>query len=106
MPLVDDLEEAYPERTFDECMGDHLHGWAFIQTKHGSLGWVPQTACVGDLVCIADGSPLPIILRKAGSELQLKARDWILEDVYELIGTAYIHDEMDRVYESEDIFLV
>jgi len=100
--------EICPENNFDECMSESLHGWAFIKTRSGSLGWVPQTARVGDLVCLADGSPLPLILREAGPDLKMVVQDYTQDDRFELVGSAYIHGQMDTTqdYVSEDVYLV
>jgi len=85
-----DSERSWPETSFSDCLGDHLHGWIFCRTTHGRLGWVPSPSEVGDKILLASGSSLPLIVRQSSES----PSQGILK--FEFIGTCYIHGLMDR----------
>ena len=58
------------------CIGRRL---AFGKTQ--GLGLMPQTSCEGDIVCILQGSKVPVVLRPVGSR-------------YRLVGQCYWHGWM------------
>jgi hypothetical protein len=50
-------------------------------------GLIPQSAKVGDLVCVLFGCSVPVVLRKRPSKGT--------NNCYELVGEAYVHGFMD-----------
>lgn len=54
----------------------------FCRTRHGKIGWIPDTCKEGDVLAIIFGSPVSILLRPKG-------------DSYFMIGQCYIHDVMN-----------
>jgi hypothetical protein len=97
------VKDSYREVRFEECIGEHLHGWAFCKMRNGSYGWVPQTAQVGDLVCVAIGSSLPLLLRRSYREVNpgvLDSIQWAFKPRFEFIGTAYVQGYMDGLHWS------
>jgi hypothetical protein len=58
-------QSAYTEKNFEDCLCDRLHGWAFRQLLSGRLAWVSRLAEEGDIVFLAKGTPLPLIIRAA-----------------------------------------
>ena len=55
---------------------------SFCMTKDGHMGWVPQSAIVGDLVSVLCGSTVPVLVRPKG-------------DAFQVIGQCYIEGIMD-----------
>lgn len=61
-------------------------------TAKGYIGLIPGSAKQGDLICILHGSKSPFVLRKIKS--QKLDEGWDKEDLFSLIGEAYIHGVM------------
>jgi hypothetical protein len=57
----------------------------FARTKYGRIGWAPQVAEEGDLICVFDGMEFPYVVRPIRG----------IEGVYALVGECYISDLMD-----------
>ncbi|ERF76469.1 hypothetical protein EPUS_06131 [Endocarpon pusillum Z07020] len=55
----------------------------FCSTDNGRLGWTPDPAQEGDLICIFYGAKVPHVLRPCG------------DGRYRLLGGAYLHGMMD-----------
>ncbi len=49
---------------------------------------------MGDIVCIASGSSLPLIIRPANKEMREEAKNWMRTGLFELVGTGYIQGSM------------
>lgn len=58
----------------------------FSRTLHGSIGWSPRVAEVGDLICVFDGMELPYAVRPKEDT----------EGVYSLVGECFIAGLMDE----------
>ena len=52
-------------------------------SSKGRIGWVPKKGKEGDVIAVAIGSEIPIVLRPRG------------EEEYEVVGACYIHGIMD-----------
>ena len=69
----------------------------FTSGEDGLIGLCPDTARVGDIVCILLGGEVPYVLRTFGGE-PLKEADGkvtIVSRHFELVGEAYVHGIMD-----------
>ncbi|KAF2399295.1 HET-domain-containing protein [Trichodelitschia bisporula] len=57
-------------------------GRKFFASKDGLMGWVPATACEGDVLCYFQECQLPFVLRRIEGKK------------YRLVGDAYLHGYM------------
>ena len=69
----------------------------FTSGEHGLIGLCPDTARVGDVVCILLGGEVPYVLRTFGGEpvKQADVNLIIKSRHFELVGEAYVHGIMD-----------
>ena len=67
---------------FEAAMDRWAAGRRFCASEAGYIGWVPQTADVGDMLCVILGAEVPFVLRKRPS------------GQYQLIGECYVHGFM------------
>lgn len=87
---AEDLSRAkwYTEISEDsDIPEEHLElaGWRFGKTVAGMYCMLPPQSKVGDIICVPTGGQVPLILR-------LRSGD---DELYELIGEAYVHGIMD-----------
>ena len=77
----------------------------FTSGKHGLIGLCPDTARVGDVVCILLGGEVPYVLRTFGGKIAKNADDdlIVVGRHFELVGEAYVHGIMDGELESKII---
>lgn len=67
------------------CVGRRL---AVLESEIPCL--VPGNTCIGDVLCILTGAPLPLVLRPQGES-------------FRIVGCCYIHDMMDgQLFENEN----
>ncbi|KAI9147150.1 HET-domain-containing protein [Paramyrothecium foliicola] len=76
---------------FDNAHSAAVSGRCFAVTTKGSIGFVPTTANVGDIVAVLAGGDVPYILRLS----QGQGADDAVYDCYKVVGDAYIHGIMD-----------
>jgi hypothetical protein len=62
----------------------YCHDLRFAVLESGKLGLVPLVARAGDWCCVLPGVPVPMILRKEGSD----------QKTYRFIGESYVHGVM------------
>jgi hypothetical protein len=81
---------------FEEPMNLFTEGRRFCTTVNGYMGWVPQQARQGDVLCIFKGVEVPFLIRRA----LFKSRDlpFLLRpgaEYFQIIGECYIHGVME-----------
>ena len=104
-------KEGYPQPPPLEALyeiGSHtmdmIQGRKFFTSgEHGLIGLCPDTARVGDVVCILLGGEVPYVLRPFGGEPVKKAEGNLIiaSQHFELVGEAYVHGVMDGGFESK-----
>jgi Heterokaryon incompatibility protein (HET) len=62
-----------------------LAGWRFGKTVAGMYCMLPPQSKVGDVLCVPWGGQVPLLLRPQSGD----------DELYELIGEAYVHGVMD-----------
>lgn len=90
------MEEITGMMLFEEPMDLFAEGRRFCTTFNGRMGWVPQRAQIGDLVCIFQGCSVPFVIRKAffkNARLPFLVGPAI--PYYEVVGECYIHGYME-----------
>jgi hypothetical protein len=72
-------------------------GTKFFATKRGLLGNGPRSLRLGDKICIAKGSRVPLIFRLLDGSAGMASRLSIdqLSDCYSFVGPCYVHEIMD-----------
>ncbi|KAK4149631.1 hypothetical protein C8A00DRAFT_18709 [Chaetomidium leptoderma] len=65
-------------------------GRRFCVTEQGRMAIVPRECLKGDILCVVKGGRVPLVLR--GPRKLAEDRP----EVYELVGSCYIHGLMDR----------
>ncbi|PQE29374.1 heterokaryon incompatibility protein [Rutstroemia sp. NJR-2017a WRK4] len=99
-------------RTFLRGVATAQTGRRMFMTIEGRLGFGPRTAEVGDLLCVLNWSRVPHVLRrKFNRGRNTEGKTFVAgegeEDVYEVVGQAYVHGMMNgeisclRTEESE-----
>lgn len=87
-------QEILDIMAFEEPMSLFAEGRRFCSTANGYMGWVPQEAQLGDVLCIPKGSEVPFLLRKAlFRRLPTLIRPGAI--YYKIIGECYIHGMME-----------
>ena len=75
--------EMEPITRFDAAFGRFAPTRKFFRSEKGYIGWVPQAAQEGDLLCLFENCWLPFAIRPGPKG-------------YRLIGEAYVHGVMDE----------
>ena len=76
---------------FATAMGTAATGRAFCLFDDGRVGWVPESAEIGDRTAIFSGGTVPILLRSSGND-------------YIVLGEAYVDGMMDgQAFEEPEI---
>ncbi|KAK5126138.1 hypothetical protein LTR85_011493 [Meristemomyces frigidus] len=90
----EELQSMY--RDLNPFLAWRHNGWfidasrVLASTSNGLLGWIPETATVGDVICVFEGAPFPFLLSKKSG------------DRYTLVGDAYVHGIMHGEAWPED----
>jgi hypothetical protein len=86
--------------SFEEPMSMFSEGRKFCTTSNGYMGWAPQQAKLGDIVCIFKGSTVPFLLREAifkdPRSLPFLVRPFAR--YFQLVGECYVHGFMEGEY--------
>jgi hypothetical protein len=87
---AEDLRQAnwYMEISEDSDIPEEhvvLAGWRFGKTVAGMYCMLPPQSKVGDILCVPNGGQVPLLLRPRSGD----------DELYELIGEAYVHGVMD-----------
>lgn len=81
--------------SIDKSFRMFAHKRRFCATRSGQLGWVPAAAREGDLVCLASGAQVPIILRRVpashGRERYMVVGDAFIEGYMLIRNDVYKH---------------
>ncbi|KAE9374994.1 hypothetical protein N431DRAFT_465213 [Stipitochalara longipes BDJ] len=91
-----DLEgthESY-SREFDSRQCD-VRGFTFGSCNSGYWGMIPGVSKVGDVVCVARGLSVPVVLRLAKCEPAPAGGPSTFTFTFNLVGPCYIHGAMD-----------
>lgn len=76
------LDDMFMYVNFGQTQHDIDSTRVLAHTSDDRVGWIPQHAQVGDVVCLLEGAPEPYVIRAAG------------EGLYTVVGDAYIHGVM------------
>jgi Heterokaryon incompatibility protein (HET) len=90
------LQQILAMMAFEEPMGLFAEGRRFCTTSNGFMGWVPQQAQLGDMLCVFSGSKVPFLLRRAlfeRNDLPFLIRPGA--EYFKVIGECYVHGIME-----------
>jgi hypothetical protein len=72
-----------------------LRGYTFSTSRDGYYTMVPTTSKPGDVIMVAWGLSVPVILCRVEDDTEEDEGDWEEIERYVLIGPAYVHGVMD-----------
>jgi hypothetical protein len=77
-----------------ESLLGHSHRYHFVEIEGGYLGLAPKGAIVGDIICVLEGCPVPVVLREVDAH-------------FVLVGTSFVEGLMDgetlELYERGEV---
>ena len=62
----DDEQAEWIERDFTQCVEGFLHGWTLCTTSKNMWALVPFDSTAGDIIVVARGACVPLVLRPSG----------------------------------------
>ncbi|KAM7188119.1 Heterokaryon incompatibility protein (HET) domain containing protein [Naviculisporaceae sp. PSN 640] len=90
--LVEAIEKLETHGRLIKKIGDMLHCSRLFATKDGKLGVAPLSVRAGDVVCLALGGDVPLLLRKYNPP---GCDDGEEHHNYRFVGESYLHGFMD-----------
>ena len=90
------LQQILAMMAFEEPMALFAEGRRFCTTANGFMGWVPQQAQLGDMLCVFSGSKVPFLVRRAlfrRDDLPFLIRPGA--EYFKVIGDCYVHGIME-----------